>query len=65
MLWQALLNRFNVNFPRFLKATWPQGRPDLEPVSTDRCTPALVEGQPQLGALLAAGYKTGQVEVFR
>ncbi|CAB1119500.1 unnamed protein product [Ectocarpus sp. CCAP 1310/34] len=48
-----------------VQATWPQGRPDLEPVSTDRCTPALVERQPQLGALLAAGYKTGQVEVFR
>ncbi|CBJ30008.1 HELP domain containing protein [Ectocarpus siliculosus] len=48
-----------------VQATWPQGRPDLEPVSTDRCTPALVEGQPQLGALLAVGYKTGQVEVFR
>eukprot|EP00752_Nemacystus_decipiens_P008508 g7598.t1 len=48
-----------------VQATWPQGRPDLEPVSVDRCTPASVEGTPQPGPLLAAGYKTGQVEVFR
>ncbi len=49
----------------FSKATWPQGRPDLEPVSVDRCTPAVVEGQPQPAPMLATAYKTGQVEVFR
>ncbi|CAM9462791.1 unnamed protein product, partial [Pylaiella littoralis] len=48
-----------------VQAAWPQGRPDLEPVSADRCTPAVVEGQAQLGPMLAAGYKTGQVEVYR
>lgn len=53
------------NFFNSSQAAWPQGRPDLEPVSADRCTPAVVEGQAQLGPMLAAAYKTGQVEVYR
>ncbi|CAM9158619.1 unnamed protein product, partial [Scytosiphon promiscuus] len=48
-----------------VQAAWPQGRPDLEPVSADRCTPTFVEGQRQPSPLLAAGYRTGQVEIFR
>lgn len=55
----------NAFFAACAQAAWPQGRPDLEPVSVDRCTPASVEGKPQPGALLAVGYMTGQVEVFR
>lgn len=63
-----------VKFPRktvhyitshVFQATWPQGRPDLEPVSVDRCTPTFVEGEPQPSPLLAAGYRTGQVEIYR
>lgn len=47
------------------QAAWPQARPDLEPISTDRCTPYNVEGQLQQGPLLAVGYNTGELELFR
>lgn len=47
------------------QAAWPKARPDLEPISTDRYTPSKVEGQLHQGPLLAVGYKTGELGLFR